>query len=67
MEGPIDMEQKDTTIGYWTLYTALIFYHISGMGGRIDIEQKGYALIECLTLTFDLTHDLYLGLSRSNF
>ena len=45
--------------------------HISGMGWPIDMEFKGYASIECWThaVTFNvhLTHDLYLGFSRSNF
>ena len=43
--------------------------HISGMGWRIDMELKGCESIECWThaVTFNvhLTHDLYLGFSRS--
>ena len=45
--------------------------HISGMGRPIDMELKGCESIECWThaVTFNghLTHDLYLGFSRSNF
>ena len=45
--------------------------HISGMGWPIDMELKGCESIECWThsVTFNvhLTHDLYLGFSRSNF
>ena len=45
--------------------------HISGMGWSIDMELKGCESIECWThaVTFNghLTHDLYLGFSRSNF
>ena len=43
--------------------------HISGMGWLIDMELKGCESIECWThaVTFNvhLTHDLYLGFSRS--
>ena len=45
--------------------------HISGMGWPIDMELKGCESKECWThaVTFNvhLTHDLYLGFSRSNF
>ena len=45
--------------------------YISGMGWLIDMELKGCESIECWThaVTFNvhLTHDLYLGFSRSNF
>ena len=44
--------------------------HISGMVGPIDVKQKGGALVGYwvnLTLTFDLTHDLDLVVSRSKF
>ena len=45
--------------------------HISGMGWPIDMELKGCESVECWThaVTFNghLTHDLYLGFSRSNF
>ena len=44
--------------------------HIWGIDGLIDMEQKGYELrcgIHCMTFTFDPTHDLDLGFSRSNF
>ena len=45
--------------------------HISGMGWPIDMELKGCESIKCWThaVTFNvhLTHDLYLGFSRSNF
>ena len=44
---------------------------ISGMGGPIDKERKGYESIGCytpfVTFNFDLNHDLDLGFSRSNF
>ena len=44
---------------------------ISGMGGPIDMEQKGCELIGCYThfviFNLDLSHDLDLGFSRSNF
>ena len=45
--------------------------HISGMGWPIDMEWKGCESIECWTcvMTFNvpLTHDLDLGLWRSNY
>ena len=45
--------------------------HISGMGWPIYMELKGCESIECWThaVTFNvhLTHDLYLGFSRSKF
>ena len=45
--------------------------HISGMGWPIDMELKGCELVECWThaVTFNghITHDLYLGFSRSKF
>ena len=44
---------------------------ISGMGWPIDMELKGCESIECwihvVTFNAHLTHDLDLGLSRSNF
>ena len=44
---------------------------ISGMGGPIDLEQRGCELIGCythfVTFNFVLNHDLDLGFSRSNF
>ena len=44
---------------------------ISGMGGQIDMERKGFEATECWThvVTFNvhLFHDLDLGFSRSNF
>ena len=44
---------------------------IPGTGWQIDIERKVCELIGCqthfVTLNFDLTHDLDLGFSRSNF
>ena len=43
----------------------------SGMGCPIDMERKGCELTECwthvVTLNFDLTHDLDLEFSMSNF
>ena len=43
---------------------------ISGMGGQIDMERKGFESTECWThvVTFNvhLFHDLDLGFSRSN-
>ena len=43
----------------------------SGIGCPIDMERKGCELTECwtrvVTLNFDLTHDLDLEFSRSNF
>ena len=45
--------------------------HISGMVGAIDVEQKEGASVRYwvnhMTLTFDLTHDLDLVVSRSKF
>ena len=45
--------------------------HISGMVGPIDVKWKGGASVgywaDYVTLTFDLTHDLDLVVSRSNF
>ena len=45
--------------------------HISGMVGPIDMKRKGGALVgywvNYVTLTFDLTHDLDLVVSRSKF
>ena len=44
--------------------------NFDGMNRHIDVKQKGSALngylANCTTLTFDLTHDLDLGFSRSN-
>ena len=44
---------------------------ISGMGGPIDMERKGCELIGCythfVTFNFDLSHEIDLGFSRSNF
>ena len=41
------------------------------MGCPIDMERKGCELPECwthvMTFNFDLTHDLYLKFSMSNF
>ena len=41
------------------------------MGGTLDMEPKGCELLgsgtQVVTLNFDLTHDLDLGFSRSNF
>ena len=41
------------------------------MGGPINMEPKGYESTECwthvVTLNFDLTHDLDLEFSMSNF
>ena len=43
--------------------------HISGMDGQM--KQKEYKSMRCgfhyMTFTFDLTHDLAVELSRSNF
>ena len=43
---------------------------ISGMGGTIDMEQKGCESIGCcihfVTFRVPVTHDLDLGFSRSN-
>ena len=45
--------------------------HISGMVGPIDVKRIGGALVgfwvNRVTLTFDLTHDLDLVVSRSTF
>ena len=45
--------------------------HILGTIGLINVKQKGSALFGCrvnyVTSTFDLTHDLNIGFSRSNF
>ena len=45
--------------------------HISGMVGLIDVKRRGGASVGCwvnhVTLTFDLTHDLDLVVSRSKF
>ena len=45
--------------------------YISGMGWPINMEKKGCESIECwnhiMTSNYDLTHDLDLGFSRSNF
>ena len=47
------------------------FGHISGMVGPIDVKRKGSAMvgywIQCVTLTFDLTHDLDLGCFKVKF
>ena len=44
---------------------------ISGMGGQIDMERKGFESTECWThvvnFNVHLFHDLDLGFSRSNF
>ena len=45
--------------------------HISGMIGPINVKRKGGASVgywaNYVTLTFDLTHDIDLVVSRSNF
>ena len=45
--------------------------HISRMAGPIDVKRKGEASVgywvNYVTLTFDLTHDLDLVVSRSKF
>ena len=45
--------------------------HISGMVGPIDVKRKGGASVgywvNYVTMTFDLTHDLDLVVSRSKF
>ena len=45
------------------------FGHIPGMVGPIDVKRKGSALVgywvPYMTLTFDHTHDLDFGVSRS--
>ena len=45
--------------------------HISGMVGPIDVKRKGGAsvgyCVNYVTLTFDLTHDLDLVVSKSKF
>ena len=45
--------------------------HISGMVGPIDMTRKRFAsvgyLVKCMTLNFNLTHDIDLDFSRSNF
>ena len=43
------------------------FSRISGMGGPIDMEQKGYESIGCYTYSVILSYDLHLEFSRSNF
>ena len=47
------------------------FGDISGMVGPIDVKRKGSALVPYwvwyVTLTFDLTHDLYLGCFNVKF
>ena len=52
----------------WTFKVKLWNSHIPRMGGQIDMEWKGCELIgcwtHCVTLTFNLTHDLSLGFSR---
>ena len=57
----------------WPLIFKVKFWRccISGMGGPIDMEQKGCESIGCythlVTLNYDLTHDLGPWFSRSNF
>ena len=55
----------------WIFKVKFLKCCISGMGGLIDIERKGYESIWCyihfVTFNFDLNHDLDLGFSRSNF
>ena len=47
------------------------FGHISGMVGPIDVKRKGGALVgywvQCVTLTFDLPHDIDLGCFKVKF
>ena len=58
-----------------TLKTELVkkfkIFCISGMEGLIDMERKGCESIRCYThfatFNIDLTHDLDLGFSRSDF
>ena len=55
----------------WILKVKLLKSSIIAIRGWIDMEQKGWESIGCwtqvVTLNFDLTHDLDLGFSRSNF
>ena len=55
----------------WIFKVKFWYCHISGMAGPTDLEWKGWESIECWThyvsLNFDLTHDLDLGFSRSDF
>ena len=57
----------------WPWIFKVIFWKccISGMGGPIDMERKGFESIGCythfVTFNFDLNHDLDLEFSRSNF
>ena len=52
---------------FWMCFFKVKHYfgHISGMVGPIDVKRKGSALVgywvQCVTLPFDLTHDLDLG------
>ena len=39
---------------------------ISGMGGPINMEWKGYESIGCYTYYVTLSYDMDLGFSRSN-
>ena len=57
----------------WPLIFKVKFWksHNSGMGCPIDMERKGCESTECwthvVTFNFDLTHDLDLEFSMSNF
>ena len=55
----------------WILKVKFWKSSIIGIRGWIEMEPKGCESIGCwtqvMTLNFDLTHDLDLGFSRSNF
>ena len=55
----------------WILKVRLLKSSLISIRGWIDMEPKGCEWIGCwtqvVTLNFDLTHDLDLGFSRSNF
>ena len=63
----------DLELWHWPWIFKVNFWKccISGMGGPIDMEPNGRESMgyqtPLVTLNFDLTHELDLGFSRSNF
>ena len=71
MVGPIDVKRKGSAlVGYW-IHVKVKFQNssICRIVGLIDVKWKGSELIWywaiCMTLPIDHTHDLDLGVSRS--
>ena len=71
-EGQLTWNKRNKSIGCLTLKFDLTVTLTSGIEGSIGIERKGYESIGCWThfgtlKNFDLTHNLDLRFSRSDF